>query len=73
MVGLGGLGHIAVMYARAMGCAVTVFSGREDKRSDAMKLGATDFSVFRKDRVGPGDANVDVMLLCGGSMSNLDW
>ena len=44
VVGVGGLGHIAVLFAKAMGCAVTAFSGRESKRDDAFKLGA---DVFR--------------------------
>lgn len=44
VVGLGGLGHMAVLFARAMGCAVTVFS-RSAKKSDqkvedAFALGA---------------------------------
>lgn len=41
--GLGGLGHLAVRFARAMGCEVTVFSGTRDKREDALALGAHHF------------------------------
>lgn len=41
--GLGGLGHLAVRFARAMGCEVTVFSGTSDKREDALALGAHHF------------------------------
>ncbi|MFM1823942.1 MAG: hypothetical protein RI967_2208 [Planctomycetota bacterium] len=41
--GLGGLGHLAVRFARAMGCEVTVFSGTTDKRDDALALGAHHF------------------------------
>ena len=44
IIGVGGLGHIAVLFAKAMGCAVTAFSSREAKRDDAFKLGA---DVFR--------------------------
>ncbi|MBF0313515.1 MAG: NAD(P)-dependent alcohol dehydrogenase [Oligoflexia bacterium] len=50
VVGLGGLGHMAVKLARAMGAEVTVFSTSENKRNDAMKLGAHHF-VVSNDRV----------------------
>ncbi|KAJ5336906.1 chaperonin 10-like protein [Penicillium brevicompactum] len=38
--GLGGLGHLAVQYARKMGYEVTVLSSSGDKESFAMSLGA---------------------------------
>lgn len=40
VVGLGGLGHMAVKLARAMGAHVVVFTTSERKRADALKLGA---------------------------------
>jgi len=43
IVGLGGLGHFAVMFAHALGAEVTVISHSPSKREDALKLGATDF------------------------------
>lgn len=43
VAGLGGLGHFAVMFAKALGAEVVVFSHQEDKRADAMKMGADDF------------------------------
>ncbi len=45
VVGLGGLGHMAVKIARAMGTDVTVLSTSERKRADAKRLGATEFAV----------------------------
>ncbi|MCW5581580.1 MAG: NAD(P)-dependent alcohol dehydrogenase, partial [Luteimonas sp.] len=45
VVGLGGLGHMAVKLAAAMGCEVTVFSTSESKRKDATALGAHDFAA----------------------------
>lgn len=42
VVGLGGLGHMAVKLARAMGAHVVVFTTSERKRADALKLGAHD-------------------------------
>jgi 2-desacetyl-2-hydroxyethyl bacteriochlorophyllide A dehydrogenase len=43
IVGLGGLGHVAVRIAKAMGAEVTVISHSASKRDDAKRLGAADF------------------------------
>jgi uncharacterized zinc-type alcohol dehydrogenase-like protein len=45
VVGLGGLGHMAVKIAKALGTEVTVLSTSERKRNDAERLGAADFGV----------------------------
>jgi len=43
IVGLGGLGHMGVKLAAAMGAEVTVFSTSSAKQADAKRLGATGF------------------------------
>ncbi len=43
VVGLGGLGHMAVKIAKAMGGEVFVFSTSESKQADAKRLGAKHF------------------------------
>lgn len=45
VVGLGGLGHMAVKLASSMGAEVTVLSRSKDKEKDAERLGATYFKV----------------------------
>ena len=45
IVGLGGLGHVGVKLARAMGAEVTVLSTSPAKRDDALALGAHDFAA----------------------------
>jgi uncharacterized zinc-type alcohol dehydrogenase-like protein len=45
IVGLGGLGHMAVKLAASMGAEVTVFSTSKTKEQDARRLGAHDFVV----------------------------
>ncbi|MEP6643541.1 MAG: NAD(P)-dependent alcohol dehydrogenase [Acidobacteriaceae bacterium] len=54
VIGLGGLGHMGVKLAKALGAHVTVLSRSDSKREDAKRLGADDFiatenaSVFEK-------------------------
>jgi alcohol dehydrogenase (NADP+) len=43
IVGLGGLGHMGVKFAAALGATTTVFSHSAGKRNDALRLGADDF------------------------------
>ncbi len=43
VVGLGGLGHMAVKIGKALGAHVTVLSHSDKKRLDAKRLGAKDF------------------------------
>ncbi|KAG2362578.1 chaperonin 10-like protein [Suillus spraguei] len=47
IIGVGGLGHLAIQFAAKMGCEVVVFSGQEDKRADAMGFGASEFYVTK--------------------------
>ncbi|KAI8909920.1 GroES-like protein [Powellomyces hirtus] len=41
--GIGGLGHLAIQYARAMGFYTVALSTSDDKKELAMKLGANEF------------------------------
>jgi D-arabinose 1-dehydrogenase-like Zn-dependent alcohol dehydrogenase len=43
IVGIGGLGHLAIQMAAKMGCEVVVFSGSDSKKEEALSLGATEF------------------------------
>ncbi len=47
VVGLGGLGHMAVKFAAAMGAEVTVLSTSPNKEADAKELGAHKFVVTK--------------------------
>ncbi|GAB7350080.1 hypothetical protein MBLNU459_g0747t1 [Dothideomycetes sp. NU459] len=43
VVGVGGLGHLAIQFAAKMGCDVVVFSGTDNKKEESLKLGASEF------------------------------
>jgi alcohol/geraniol dehydrogenase (NADP+) len=42
VVGIGGLGHLALQFLKYWGCHVVAFSSSDSKRDEAMKLGATE-------------------------------
>ncbi|KAL8735113.1 MAG: hypothetical protein Q9166_000989 [cf. Caloplaca sp. 2 TL-2023] len=44
IIGVGGLGHLGVLFAKAMGCErVVAFSRKGDKADDALRLGADEY------------------------------
>ncbi|KAI9291685.1 NAD(P)-binding protein, partial [Neoconidiobolus thromboides FSU 785] len=43
VVGIGGLGHLAIMFASKLGCEVTAFSRNESKKEEALQLGAKHY------------------------------
>ena len=67
VVGLGGLGHVAVKFAKAMGTKVTVISSSDGKRDEAInRLGADLFLVSRdpeemKGAMGTMDGIIDTV------------
>ncbi len=48
VVGMGGLGHLAVQFASRMNYDVTVLSGTPEKKAEAQAYGASDFLVSNK-------------------------
>lgn len=49
IIGVGGLGHMGIMFAKAMGAEVTAISRSESKREDSMKLGASKYIATGND------------------------
>jgi len=47
VVGIGGLGHLALQFASAMGCEVTAISSTPDKEAEARSFGAHRFLATR--------------------------
>jgi alcohol/geraniol dehydrogenase (NADP+) len=71
IVGLGGVGHLAIQFARAWGCDVTVLSTSPGKRDDAFELGATEFIVTSKGWTDAIQGSIDVLLMVANIKPNL--
>ncbi|CAI5951702.1 unnamed protein product [Closterium sp. NIES-65] len=71
VIGIGGLGHLALQIARAMGAHVTAFSTSPSKEEEAKRMGAQQFVVYDA-QAAPGkghpevpkSAHVDVLVNC---------
>lgn len=66
VVGLGGLGHMAVKFAHALGAHVVVFTTSPNKKEDALRLGADEVVVSRdadqmKKHIGSFDFILDAV------------
>ena len=67
VIGLGGLGHMAVKLAASMGAEVTVFSTSKAKEADARRLGAKSF--VETSSAGAMEANARIMDLMINTVS----
>jgi uncharacterized zinc-type alcohol dehydrogenase-like protein len=65
IVGLGGLGHMGVKFARAFGAQVVVFTTSPSKRDDALRLGAHEVVLSRNlDEMKRHAGSFDFILDC---------
>ena len=63
VVGLGGLGHMAVKLAKAMGARVVVFTTSESKVPAALELGADEVVLSRdEDAMAAANRTIDVII-----------
>jgi D-arabinose 1-dehydrogenase-like Zn-dependent alcohol dehydrogenase len=46
VIGIGGLGHLAIQYASKLGAEVVVFSTSKNKEEEARKFGASEFYLL---------------------------
>jgi uncharacterized zinc-type alcohol dehydrogenase-like protein len=73
VVGLGGLGHMAVKIANAMGAHVVLFTTSPDKKEDALRLGASEVVVSKNaDEMAAHANSFDFILNTVAAPHNLD-
>jgi alcohol/geraniol dehydrogenase (NADP+) len=72
IVGVGGLGHLALQFAKALGCDVTALSSSPGKAEEARSLGADHFLLTTDDRAMDEREFGFDLLLCTAQSGN-DW
>lgn len=73
IVGIGGIGHMGILLAKALGAEVYAFSRGENKRADAMKLGAdhyyaTGVEGWDKELFD----TLDLVVICASSLTDIN-
>ncbi|KAI0032511.1 chaperonin 10-like protein [Vararia minispora EC-137] len=71
IVGVGGLGHLAIQFANKMGCEVVVFSSTDSKRDEACELGAHEFHTTKGKEKLEGVKPIKYLLVTTSSQP--DW
>ena len=72
IVGIGGLGHMALQFARTFGVEVTAFSTSPGKEAEAKRLGAHHFAATRDPEVLKSLAGTFDLIISTVS-ADLDW
>ena len=72
IMGLGGLGHMGVKIARAMGAEVSVLSHSASKKEDALKLGAHKFILTKDPQAFVDNANYFDLIINTVSSADID-
>lgn len=73
VVGIGGLGHMAIKLAKAMGAHVVVFTTSESKVKDAKRLGASEVVISKnKEEMNKFTASLDFIINTVSVSHNLD-
>ncbi|MBS0615994.1 MAG: NAD(P)-dependent alcohol dehydrogenase [Verrucomicrobia bacterium] len=69
VIGIGGLGHLALQFAKAFGCEVTAISSSASKAAEARRLGADHF--LSHDSLAEAKSRFDFVL--SSAHADLDW
>ena len=72
VIGIGGLGHLALQFANAFGCEVTAFSSTPDKEKEASSFGAHRF-IASANLAAPKKAAGSLDFILSTVFANLDW
>ena len=72
VIGIGGLGHLAIQFYKALGCHVTAFTNSQDKNDFIKKMGADDV-ISSTDQVTLKNLGAKFDLLISTVNVSLDW
>ncbi|KUI73611.1 Alcohol dehydrogenase [Cytospora mali] len=71
IMGVGGLGHIAIQFANKIGARVVVLSGTDSKKEEAMRLGAHEFIATKGQKELKVKSKLDRLLVTTSAQP--DW
>lgn len=72
IIGIGGLGHLAVQFAKGFGCEITAFSSTKEKQQEALSLGAHHF-IASTDEAALKKANNSFDFILSTVPTPLNW
>ncbi|CCE63691.1 hypothetical protein TPHA_0F02090 [Tetrapisispora phaffii CBS 4417] len=74
IVGIGGIGHMGILFGKAMGAEVYALSRTQSKKADSLKLGADHYiaTVEDKNWSETYKDTFDLLVICSSSLSQLD-
>lgn len=72
IVGVGGLGHLAIQFAKALGCEVTAISSSPGKKDEAIGFGADHF-ILASDREALRKQELSFDMHLYTAHSGVDW
>lgn len=72
VIGIGGLGHLALQFLNAWGCQVTAFTSSESKKAEVLKLGAHQ-AINSRDQSEIESAAGQFDLILSTVNAKLDW
>lgn len=75
IVGIGGIGHMGVILAKALGAEVYAFSRRQNKKEDALKLGADHYIATIEDENWDTELfnTLDLVVVCSNSLTDIHF
>ncbi|CAH6719891.1 NADP-dependent alcohol dehydrogenase 7 [[Candida] jaroonii] len=75
IIGIGGLGHLAIQFAKALGAEVVAFSRSSSKKADALKLGADEFIATGEEPEWNSkySRHFDLLLNCATSFTGINY
>lgn len=74
VIGIGGLGHLAIQFAKAMGATVIAFSRSSAKRKEALQMGANDLIATQEEDSWSDKYSdfFDLIVNCASGFSDID-
>lgn len=71
VIGIGGLGHLAIQFGSKMGMEMVVFSSTESKKQRAVEFGAAEFHATKGVEKLPEMAKLDALLITTNALPDL--